>query len=413
MLNAEPTSSSISGLEWKIDQDCLQVCRGPNKECPSELTQRVVLSFVSSVFDPMGIFAPFTMRMRKLLKSIWIHHGQSWDEMLNEEVKQIFMDWINETQTILETFLPRRAETDAGNEVSFLLGNFKIAPNKQLSIPRLGLQAALCSVLLNKLSLEKHDLLKDSATHWTDSITVLQWLHSEDRKQKVFVANKAAKILQASTIDGWKHIKGKLNPSDIGTRSITSEKLSESDWLSGPNWLKDQSEKWLISSALVSSVIEYHTQVAEIANNSMVGDSQIGWNRFSSFSKCVRAIAHCLRLKYKSQSKVLTSDEMQPAEERELKLIQIETFSDFCNGKEGVKKTNIGRNLAKFSPFSDEKGLIRIRGRIKHANLSFEQRNPILLSTKHEMVKLMLRGLHQEHNHERVEYVRRVLQQKY
>ena len=76
MLNAQPTSSSILGLEWKIDQDCLQVCRGPNEECPSEISQRVVLSFVSRVFDPMGIFAPFTIRMRMLLKSIWIHHGQ-------------------------------------------------------------------------------------------------------------------------------------------------------------------------------------------------------------------------------------------------------------------------------------------------------------------------------------------------
>ena len=75
MLNAEPISSSVLVLEWKIDQDCLQVCRGPNKECPSEITQRVVLSFVCSVFHPMGIFAPFTMRMRMLLKSIWIHHG--------------------------------------------------------------------------------------------------------------------------------------------------------------------------------------------------------------------------------------------------------------------------------------------------------------------------------------------------
>ena len=100
MLNAEPTFSSNLVLEWKIDQDCLQVCRGPNKECPSEMTQRVVLSFVSSVFDPMGIFAPFTTRLRMLLKSIWIHHGQSWDERLNEEDKQIFMDWINEMQTI-------------------------------------------------------------------------------------------------------------------------------------------------------------------------------------------------------------------------------------------------------------------------------------------------------------------------
>ena len=256
----------------KIDQDCLQVCRGPNKECPSEISQRVVLSFVSSVFDPMGIFAPFTMRMRMLLKSIWIHHGQLWDERLNGEDRQIFMDWINEMQLIRETSLPRRyffaipqnvqlhifcdaslealcvvayfrAETDAGNEVSFVLGKCRIALIKQVSIPRLELQAALYSVRLRKLIIEEHDLLIDSVTHWTDSITVLQWLYSADRRQKdVFVANRAAEILEASTIDEWKHIKGELK--DIGTRGITIEKLSESDWLSGPTWLKDKSENW-------------------------------------------------------------------------------------------------------------------------------------------------------------------------
>ena len=36
-----------------------------------------------------------------------------------------------------------------------------------------------------------------------------------------------------------------------------------------------------------------------------------------------------------------------------------------------------------------------------------------MLSTKHEMVYLMLRDLHQEHNHEGVEYVKSVIQQKF
>ena len=241
-----------------------------------------------------------------------------------------------------------RAETDAGNEVSSVLGKCKIAPIKLLSIPHLDLQAALCSVRLRKLIVEEHDLLIDSVTHWTDYITVLQRLHSADRKQNVFIANRAAEILEASAIDEWKHIKGELNPSDIGTRGITIEKLSESDWLSGPTWLKNQSENWPISLAPVSSVIEDHTQVAGIASNSMVGDSPIDWNRFNSFSKCLRVIAYCLRLRYKIQSKVLTSDELQRAEERALKLIQIETFSDFCNGKQDNKEPNKGGEFSEF-----------------------------------------------------------------
>ena len=280
MLNAQPTSPSILGLEWKIDQDCLQLCRGPNKKCPSEKTQSVVLSFVFSVFDPIGI-ARFAMRMGMLLKSIWIRHGQSWVGQLNQEGKQIFMDWINEPQTSWEISMHRRyfsalpqnkqlhifcdaslgamcivvsfqSQTDAGNEVSFVIGKCRNAPIKQLSVRHPELQAALYSVGLRILIVEEHNLLFDNVIHWTDSLTALQWLHSADIKQNIFVANRAAKISEACTIDEWKHIKSELIPSDIGTRRITIEKLSGSDWLSRPTWLKDQSDKGPISLAPVS-----------------------------------------------------------------------------------------------------------------------------------------------------------------
>ena len=72
--------------------------------------------------------------------------------------------------------------------------------DQTLSCSRLELQAALHSVRLRKLIIEEHDLLIDSVTHWTGSITVFQWLHSSDRKQNVFVANRAAEKLEASTI---------------------------------------------------------------------------------------------------------------------------------------------------------------------------------------------------------------------
>ena len=85
-------SSHTLGLEWIIVADTPQVCEGSNKDCPKEEMQRVVLSFVLSVFDHKGNFAPFTMQMRMLLKSIWIPFGQSWDENISEEDGRIFFE---------------------------------------------------------------------------------------------------------------------------------------------------------------------------------------------------------------------------------------------------------------------------------------------------------------------------------
>ena len=219
-----------------------------------------------------------------------------------------------------------RAEVNDGVEVSFVLGKCRIALIKQLSIPRLELQAAVYSVRLRTLFVQEHDLRIDSVTHWTDSVTVLQWLHSADKKQNVFVANRAVQILENSTIDEWKHVKGEMNPSDIGTRGITIEKLTESDWLSGPIWLKDHPDDWPSSLQPVTLVPDDPAAVAVIANTSMTQEPIVDWSKFSSFSKCVRVIAFCLRLKFKGQSKVVLPSELQRAEEKVLKLIQRENF---------------------------------------------------------------------------------------
>ena len=104
---------------------------------------------------------------------------------------------------------------------------------------------------------------------------------------------------------------------------------------------------------------------------------------------------------------------MNRAEEQVLEMLQRESFLELFSEKQSFGKTKKGRILSKFAPFFDGTGVIRIRGRIKHAHLSFEQRRPVLSSTKQEMVITMLRDLHLEHNHEGVEYVRSVIQQKF
>ena len=121
-----------------------------------------------------------------LLKSIWFRFGQSWGENISEEDKRIFFEWGKEMQTIKQACLPRkyfcnipknaelhvfsdasleamcivayfRAEVENGIEVSFVLGKCRKAPIKQLSIPRLELQAALYSVRLRNLIIQEHE----------------------------------------------------------------------------------------------------------------------------------------------------------------------------------------------------------------------------------------------------------------
>ena len=126
------------------------------------------------------------------------------------------------------------AEDVDGVEISFVIEKCRTAPMKQQTIPKFELQAELFSVRLRQLITEDHDLKIQTVTHWTDSMTVLQWLHSAEKRQQIFVTTRVREVLDESTVDEWRHIKGTMNPADIGTRVVTVSQLLESASLNRP-----------------------------------------------------------------------------------------------------------------------------------------------------------------------------------
>ena len=107
-FEAEPNISSLLGMQSNVDNDTLEVCRGTDKEVPNKISQRAVLSFVASVFEPSGLFVPFTMRMRILLKTIWAKSRQQWDDKIDEEDEERFLDWVRELAEMKNMPLWRR-----------------------------------------------------------------------------------------------------------------------------------------------------------------------------------------------------------------------------------------------------------------------------------------------------------------
>ena len=109
-VEVEPNTKgfSVLGLQWTVIDDSLKVCRGTNKEVETPITQRKILSLVSSVFDPIGLFAPFSVHMRPLLKGIWTKNGQHWDNEVEPNEEEKFLRWKEQLPIVAETSIDRR-----------------------------------------------------------------------------------------------------------------------------------------------------------------------------------------------------------------------------------------------------------------------------------------------------------------
>ena len=259
--------SSVLGLQWTVTDDSLQLCRGTNKEVETPITQKKILSLVSSVFNPIGLFAPFSVHMRRVLKSLWTKNGQHWDNEVKPDQKEEFLRWKEQLPIVAETSINRRyinrerdktefyvfadASENTTCAVAYLRSQPKehstdlafvikcrVSPMKHLSKPRLELQAAVMAVRLKEQIVKEHEMKINSCIFWSNSTTVLQWIHSSHRTQQVFVADQVAEILDSTDISQWKHVSGINNPADIGTRATNLVELKRSEWLTGPAWLK-------------------------------------------------------------------------------------------------------------------------------------------------------------------------------
>ena len=266
---ASPDQSSlVLGLKWNHVKDTLVVSRGVDRPLDKAIIQRTVLTFVSSVFDAIGLVALYTVKARFLLKDIWRISGQKWDDDLPDEIKKQFLEWHSSLHLLGSLTIPRSYFTDLFDriefhmfgdssqnvfcavaflrarlasshqtELAFVFGKTRVAPMKAISIPKLEFQAALLGTRLKEEILKGLSFKFTDIFMWTDSNTVLQWLNACN-KLPVFVGNRTCEILESTTTDQWHHILSGDNSADTGTRGISSEAPKESSWVNGPSILR-------------------------------------------------------------------------------------------------------------------------------------------------------------------------------
>ncbi|XP_059045880.1 uncharacterized protein LOC131841577 [Achroia grisella] len=139
----------------------------------------------------------------------------------------------------------RLIRSDCCVQVSFVGSKSRVSPLRPISIPRLELQGAVIAARLANIIETDHKDFKPARRYfWTDSSTVLQWIRSDPRNYKPFVAHRLGEIDELTKNCEWRHVPSDANVADVATRDDASP-LSYSDpWFQGPAFLRRPESEW-------------------------------------------------------------------------------------------------------------------------------------------------------------------------
>jgi hypothetical protein len=249
---------SVLGIEWNLPEGQLEVKINQYVR-PNKVTRAEVLSYLASVFDPLGIMAPAWLQLKSFCQSL-AKKKIDWKSELPtelvdqfemivkqfEENKVIAVDrhpW-SSTNWYLAVFCDASLDgygacaylVCPGQESRLLCAKGRVAPIEDLSIPKLELMSA---VLAAKLVKEIRQILVEIPVRcFSDSSCNIDRMKGKPTDMPIFERNRIRTILSITAISDWHHVKGKENPADILSRGCTMSELETNQlWLNGPNWL--------------------------------------------------------------------------------------------------------------------------------------------------------------------------------
>ena len=414
-----PTERAL-GVSWfvKTDEFGFKV---HIKEKPC--TRRGILSVVSSVYDPLGMAASFVLSAKLLLQDL-CRKCLGWDNDIPSLHLSRWQAWLADLPMLSQLSVKRcvkgsdlgevvtteihhfcdasqcaygavsylrQGNSDGQAHCSFLIGKSRLAPLKQMSIPRLELAAATVSVRLNKLLKNELEIPIDEIIFWTDSMTVLRYIANESKRFHTYVANRVAIIREDSSPSQWRYTESKSNPADDASRGTSADAFVRNDrWIKGPDFFLKPPSEW---ASLPQHSTELSGDDPEVKRESKsfvvsVHPSKIQSNvislvqRFSSWLKLLKFIALCLRCQRRfitrrrksmqdgldgssqiASLEPLTCSEISDAERE---VIMFDQSCAFAEERKAIEKGNCVKKssvLAKLDPILVN-GLLRISGRL-------------------------------------------------
>ena len=433
--------TKVLGIIWDNEKDTLEfdltkMAKNIQVERP---TKRGILSTLAMSFDPLGLTSPIGVQAKILFQEL-CKEKLEWDDPIPESKVAKWEEWIhglNEVKTLtisrcvydenegellscqLHGFgdASKRAycavvflvwETTKGRYTKLLCSKTRVAPLKDLTIPRLELMSArILAVLMdNVYKALCSQVIIDKVKYWLDSKTALYWIYNQG-EWKQWVQFRVSEILRLTKKSDWRHVGGKDNPADLGSRGVSALVLKDSKlWWEGPKWLRESENNWP-----TSLVLEDSTEIKEerkrtpivlsvVTEKVRTLSNVVNVERFNSLTKLLRVTAWVKRfvnnLKHKKEKRKLEKGNLAVEEIIGAERIWIQDAQKMLEESANFEKTRVHLGVI------EKNGLLVCQGRLENSDLDIESKYPIILPKEHKLAQLIVLDCHEKVHHLKV-----------
>ena len=441
VLGAENSDSKtkVLGITWDMIADKFEfdLTKVGKSDPEARITKRSILSMIAKLFDPLGLVSPIIVSAKVLFQELCTMK-LGWDDELPEQMQNRWKAVVSDLNSVGMISLPRCLykknageikncylhgfsdaskkaycamvylvyETEEGMHSRLICAKTRVAPLKELSIPRLELMSArILSTLMKTVYNALTPQVKiDGCKYWLDSKTTLFWINNQGEWRQ-FVQHRVNEILKITKKEEWGHCVGVCNPADLGSRGVSASVLKDSRlWWEGPHWLSMSKEHWP-SHFPVQDSDEVRSEKKKVVSamitteQNLQGISQIvDIERFDSLGKLLRVTALVLRF-IKNVKARKTGNEPKTGKQDAQEIFEAEKLW-IKEAQEELQKQARYKNLViQLGIFEDGK-ILRCKGRLGNSDLELESKYPIILPGEYRFTQLVIEDCHRRIKHD-------------
>ena len=231
---------------------------------------------------------------------------------------------------------------------------------------------------------------------WTDCSTGVQWV-DRNNSNKVYVRNRVGEIftLRGQLKFELRHVDSKDNPADLISRGCSMETLRSSDlWKSGPQWLSNEAD-WPETQFKVS-ITEIITQNIPVEPISSIFPVE-KYSSLTKFMNITDVVFKFLQTIFPGKFSSLNSSDYWLRNQQQ---VHYPLVYEALKLKSSENKYNESRKfISNLSLYLDDKGIIRYKGKLQNAEISYDMKNPVLLPPKSHLCKLLVEDRHCKNHH--------------